>query len=84
MRYEEGGFTGMREATLADALLESGEISIAEEGGRVQGFEEDLYDMHQRGPLVRNKAERAKFMMLSSPSILSVVYVPVCSWLRTA
>jgi hypothetical protein len=61
MRYEEGGMTGRREAALADVLLEAGEISIDEEAGKVTGFEEDLYDPQQRGPLVRNKAEREEY-----------------------
>ncbi|MBU6452945.1 MAG: hypothetical protein KGS72_14265 [Cyanobacteria bacterium REEB67] len=61
MRYEEGGMTGRREAALADVLLKAGEITIDEQAGKVSGFEEDLYDPHQRGPLVRNKAEREEY-----------------------
>jgi hypothetical protein len=63
MRYEEGNFTGVREAVILDQLMQSGEVTLASTsmGMAMEGLAEDLYDPTLRGPLVRTKAEREQY-----------------------
>jgi hypothetical protein len=58
---EERGWTGMRDATILDRLLKSGEVTVDDVTGELRGWADDPYDFLCRAPLVRNRSERAEY-----------------------
>jgi hypothetical protein len=61
VRCDERGWTGVREATILDRLLKSGEVTIDDSTGELRGWADDPYNHTCSGPLVRNRSERAEY-----------------------
>ena len=57
----EQGTTGIRDAVILDEKLASGEVTISEKSGTLEGWMQDPYDLTIVGGFARNKSEAEEY-----------------------
>jgi hypothetical protein len=61
VQCEEHGITGLRDTLVLTSLMHSGETDIDASTGVPAGWLDDPYDLHEAGPMTRNKSERPEY-----------------------
>jgi len=61
VQCEEPGITGMRDTLVLTDLMHSGETDIDATTGVLAEWLDDPYDLHEAGPMTRNRSERPEF-----------------------